>query len=34
MKKQLEMVKRDGFAIQYIENPSLEVHIEAVKEDG
>ena len=31
---QIEAVKQDGYAIQYIKNPSLEVQIEAVKQDG
>ena len=31
---QIETVRQDGFAIQYIDNPSEEVQIEAAKRDG
>ena len=33
-KKQLEAVKKNGYAIRYIKNPSLEVQLEAVKQNG
>ena len=31
---QLETVRKDGFAIEYIKNPSKEVQLTAVREDG
>jgi urease gamma subunit len=31
---QLEAVKQNGFAIQYIHNPDKEIQLEAVKENG
>ena len=34
MEVQLEAVKQDGYAIKFIENPSLKVQLEAVKQDG
>jgi hypothetical protein len=31
---QLEAVKQDGYAIQYIKNPSEQVQLEAIKQNG
>ena len=34
LENQLHAVKQDGFAIQFIDNPSEEVMLHAVKQDG
>ena len=34
LEAQLEAVKQNGFAIEYIHNPSEDVQLEAVKKDG